>query len=591
MSARSILFTLIAVFVVSACGSGGSSSSSDSGSSSSSSSSSSSTSSSSGSPVGALIKLNQLGYLPEGQKYAVVPDLAASEFQLIDNTGGTVFSAALSAGASWAPAGETVKLADFSSFNTAGQYRVRVAGLEDSALFDIGTDVYEAVHDAAMKAYYYNRASTELLATHAGDWARPAGHPDTRVRVHASAASDERPVGTEISAAKGWYDAGDFGKYIVNSGISTYTLLAAYEHFANYYNNRSWNIPESGNNIPDLLDEIVWNLDWMEAMQDPNDGGVYHKLTTLNFAGTVMPHESNADRYVIQKSTSAALNFAAVMATASRVFASFESSFPGRSQQYLTMAQNAWAWAKANPSALYTANPGGVSTGAYGDANINDEFAWAAAELYVTTADENFYSEFDSRNVSAGVPGWSYVSPLAYVSLSFHGEGLLQAAEHSAVNDVLLATANSLEAAYQGSAYRVSISNFVWGSNSTALNQALMLLQGYRISGDQKYRNAALGLVDYAFGKNPTDYSYVTGFGERPPMDIHHRQSFADEVAAPVPGFLVGGPNPGQQDDCDYASNLPAKSYVDDWCSYASNEVTINWNAPLVYVLAALSSL
>jgi len=87
----------------------------------------------------------------------------------------------------------------------------------------------------------------------------------------------------------------------------------------------------------------------------------------------------------------------------------------------------------------------------------------------------------------------------------------------------------------------------------------------------------------------------VTGFGTRSPQHPHHRPSMADGVAAPVPGFLVGGPNPGQQDQvhCNrrYPSNVPALSYLDADCAYASNEVTINWNAPLVYVSAALQVL
>ncbi|SMF09547.1 non-processive endocellulase [Alteromonadaceae bacterium Bs31] len=587
--------TLVIVLVSACSGSGGGSGGTNSGSSSSSSSSSSSNSSSSSSGSSSvsaeLIKANQVGYLPEGQKYAVVPEVMATQFELIDSSGTRAYAGTLSSPANWEPAGESVKLADFSEFTTAGRYQLRVAGLADSAPFDIADGVYGPLHDAALKAYYYNRASTELLVTHAGDWARPAGHADTDVEVHSSAASQLRPAGTKISAPKGWYDAGDFGKYIVNSGISTYTLLAAYEQFPDYYADRTWNIPESNNAIPDLLDEVLWNLDWMAAMQDPNDGGVYHKLTTANFAGELMPHEAKAQRYVIQKSTAAALNFAAVMATASRVFKNFDASFPGKAEHYLLMAENAWNWAKANPADLYAANPDGLNTGTYGDDDVSDEFAWAAAELYISTGEAGYLSEFNAQNASSGLPGWSNVSPLAFVSLSFHGEGLLQASELAEVNDALLSTANGYESTYSSSAYRVSMRDFYWGSNSSAMNQALMLLQAYRISDDDKYRNAALGLVDYVLGKNPTDYSYVTGIGARPPMHIHHRQSRADDVLAPVPGFLAGGPNPGQQDKCDYPSILPAKSYVDDWCSYASNEVTINWNAPLIYVLAALASL
>src|SRR5690606_16003168 len=260
-----------------------------------------------------------------------------------------------------------------------------------SVVFTIDNDIYQALNAAAAKAFYFNRASTELLPEHAGIYARPAGHPDDQVFVHASAADAIRPEGTVISGPKGWYDAGDYNKYIVNSGISTYTLLAAYEHFPEHYQAQHLNIPESDNAVPDLLDEIHWNLEWMLAMQDPKDGGVYHKLTTKHFSGVVMPHQTTSPRYVVQKSTGAALNFAAVMATASRIYTDYESHYPGLSARMLEAAEGAWAWAQANPDIRYE-QPADIHTGAYGDSNFADEFVWAAAELYITTGDDRYYT-------------------------------------------------------------------------------------------------------------------------------------------------------------------------------------------------------
>jgi endoglucanase len=137
--------------------------------------------------------------------------------------------------------------------------------------------------------------------------------------------------------------------------------------------------------------------------------------------------------------------------------------------------------------------------------------------------------------------------------------------------------------------------DYVWGSSAVALNQAMMLVQGYRLKGKPEYLSAAQSGLDYVLGRNAVDTSFVTGYGARSAQHPHHRPSVADGVAAPVPGFLVGGPQPGQQDkgDCraSYASPLPAKSWLDDACSYASNEIAINWNAPLVYVSAAIQAL
>jgi endoglucanase len=141
----------------------------------------------------------------------------------------------------------------------------------------------------------------------------------------------------------------------------------------------------------------------------------------------------------------------------------------------------------------------------------------------------------------------------------------------------------------------VEAQDLVWGSNAVVLNQAMMLIQGHRLGGDRRQLDAAQAALDHVLGRHPLGRSMVTGFGARPPLHPHHRPSEADGVAAPVPGFLVGGPNPGRQDQAHcpvpYASALPALAWLDHYCSYASNEVTINWNAPLVYVTAALQVL
>lgn len=548
------------------------------------------------------IRLNQVGFYPGSKKMAVVPGGSANAFSVISADDLSVqFSGMLGDSRQWPYSNENVRLADFSGLETPGSYRVRVEGFEDSPVFEIAAGVYGDLNRAALKAFYYNRSSTALDVQHAGQWARAAGHPDTNVLVHASAASDStgRPEGASISSPDGWYDAGDYNKYIVNSGISTYTLLAAYEHFGAYYDTLDLNIPESGDSLPDILDEALWNIRWMLTMQDPGDGGVYHKLTTQNFAGFVMPDQATATRYVVQKSTAAALNFAAVMAVASRVFVSFDTELPGFASECRAAAEAAWAWAEANPTVAYV-QPNDIHTGQYaisGD-TFYDEFAWAAAELYITTQDDNYYNDFLTYQGTAGIPSWGFVDALAWVSLAFHGNNgnLTMAADQLQINTTILSVADNLLDSYAASAYGaamgVSANDFVWGSNSVALNQGLMLIQAYMINNDPANLEAAQANLDYILGRNATEYSFVTGYGDLTPQDIHHRQSAADGIAEPVPGFVVGGPHSGQQDGCaGYPSNLPAKSYVDNLCSYSTNEVTINWNAPLVYLTGALESI
>ncbi len=439
------------------------------------------------------IQVNQLGFLPGTAKEAVVPAGVADRFELVDTrTDRVVFSGTLSEAAQWPHSGEDLQRADFSAYDRPGQYRLRVPGLADSAAFEIAPNLYSELNETATKALYFNRASTELKSAEAGEYARPMGHPDDQVYIHSSAASAERPEGTELSSPKGWYDAGDYNKYIVNSGISTYTLLAAYEHFPEYYRGRELNIPESGDAVPDLLDETMWNLSWMLTMQDPHDGGVYHKLTTLRFSGKVMPHEATEPRYMVQKGTSAALNFAATMAAASRVYAEYESSFPGFSEQALEAAQAAWEWAEANPDVTYR-NPEDVVTGEYGDGTLSDEFVWAAVELALTTGEQRYWDSLDLDSAKIEVPNWADAVGQPWMSMAHHLDKV-PADFRPPVKHKVGELAEQLRDEWQASAAGVPMraQDFVWGSNGVAMNSAIMLLTAYRMDGNPQNLNAVL---------------------------------------------------------------------------------------------------
>jgi len=546
----------------------------------------------------AIVKVNQLGFLPGAHKLAVVPQAAGgTRFEVVPAAGGkAVFSATLGAPLRWDASGETVRIADFTAVTVPGSYRIKVEGLPPSDAFTIEPGAYRALNAAALKAFYFNRTAIALAPRHAGAWARPAGHPDDKVVIHASAASGSRPAGTVIASPKGWYDAGDYNKYLPSSGISTYTLLAAYEHFPRWFERLDVNIPESGNGVPDIVDEAMWNLEWMLSMQDPADGGVYHKLTNLAFDGMVMPHQAQkAPRYVVAKSTSAALNFAATMAAASRVLAPYQKQYPGMAAKMLAASEAAWKWAQAHPAALFK-NPPDVLTGEYGDARVDDEFAWAAAELYIATGKDSYYTAMQPETVSATYPAWDDVRGLAWMSLAHHRDRLTPLADRALIAARVDGLAARLAQEWRGSGYRVPMraQDFAWGSNAVMLNQAMMLLQGYRLNGKPEYLQASQSALDYVLGRNALAYSFVTGFGTRPSLHPHHRPSQGDSVAAPVPGWVTGGPQPFQQDKAEcppYPSTLPALSYLDHVCSFASNEVAINWNAPLVYVSAALSEL
>ncbi len=549
------------------------------------------------------IRLNQIGFYPGAQKIAIVISLQSDRFAIQELDGHTVFRGKLVLSLKPGLNGGYSKVADFSAFNQIGTYRLNVPGIGYSYPFRIAKSVHSKVAAASIKAYYFARASIPIKAKYAGKWSRAAGHPDDHVLVHPSAAGEDRPSGTIISSPRGWYDAGDYNKYVVNSGISTYTLLSLYEDFPVHMKTVMLNLPESGNGIPDILNEALWNIRWMLTMQDPYDGGVYHKLTNASFDKMVMPNLATTTRYVVQKSTAATLDFAAVMAQSARIFKQYQKEVPGLSDSCLSAAKKAWAWAQQNPGLLYRQNAINqkfdpkITTGEYGDGNVSDEFLWASAELFVTTGESQYLKIVDQSEEKAIVlAAWDQVGTLGYYSILRYRNSLkISYPDLTGLKKKFLDFADGLICNTDSTAFKTVIqkrpSNFIWGSNALAANQGMALIVAYKISGDKKYLQQALANLDYLFGRNGTGYSYVTGFGSLTPMHPHHRPSIADGIIEPIPGLLVGGPNPGMQDHIRVPSIVPDEAYIDDDRAYAVNEIAINWNAPLAYLLNALEAL
>jgi endoglucanase len=536
------------------------------------------------------IRRNQVSYLRNQSKIVQLAgptNYGAVAYSITDkSTGAVVQQGNTSIPTLWSPSREYLAKIDMTNVNKVGTYTIKTP--EQTVEVKVTDSGWEAAALASMKYFYFNRAGIALDKAFAGEFERPIGHPDDKVIVHSSAATAQRPTGTIISSPKGWYDAGDYNKYIVNSGISTYTLLAAYEQYPTYFQKLKLNIPESSNQIADVLDEAKWNIDWMYTMQDPNDGGVYHKLTDLNFSGTVMPHTYSAQRYVVQKSTAATLNFAAVLAMAARIYKPIDAAY---SESLLSAAKKGFTWAKANP-AIYYRQPSDVQTGEYGDGNVSDEFIWAAAELFITTKDNTYLSNINNVNFGEGVPGWQYVSPLGAMSLLHHKNDVKDKMNLAPIETSFLNGAKIIRDNIQSSPMNISMSSngdYYWGSNSRLANELMILCRAYANTNDKSYLNAAFINVDYLLGRNGSGYSYLTGFGDISPRNPHHRISEADNVNYPIPGMIVGGPNPGQEDRCaGYPNSYPASSFTDVYCSYASNEVAINWNAPVTYALNVL---
>jgi len=552
------------------------------------------------------IRLNQIGFYPSAPKQAVVINGGeASDFYIVSNDlREKLFSGKLSNQRKSKFGNKTTRIADFTAFNKVGTFVLMVPNVGNSFPFEIKENVHQALAKGSLKGFYYQRLSIPLTEEFAGQWQRPAGHPDTQVLVHSSAATASRPEGFIISAPKGWYDAGDYNKYIVNSGISMGTLLSAYEDFPQYFDTLNLNIPESKNDVPDILDEILWNLRWMMAMQD-EDGGVYNKLTNANFDGMIlMPDKASNPRFVVQKSTAATLNFTAVLAQSARIYKPFEKEFPSLADSCLIMAQKAFSWALANPNMVYDQDKMNkihqpiINTGGYGDYYFEDEFAWAAVELSISTNNPEYYNKVKVlKDGKLSLPSWSQSHLLAYYSMIRKGKDNkgIDGKDVEKAKQSVIQFADNLVDNYNNTAFNIvmgqSESDYIWGSNSVAANQSIAILQAYLITQNPKYLTASLSNLDYLLGRNVTGYSFVTGFGDKTPMHIHHRPSESDGIVEPVPGLMAAGPNPGMQDNCTYPSSVADEAYTDNVCSYASNEIAINWNAPLAYLVCAIEAL
>lgn len=529
------------------------------------------------------IRINQVGYYPMANKVAVVVYTKASTFEVINMEDNSVeFSGTMSPKVWWKDAGDSIKRCDFSALTEAGNYKIRIPEFGESHPFEISSTVLRKPAYASLKSYYYQRSSFELTAPYAGLWARPAGHPDTDVILHASTGKTGK-----IVSPGGWYDAGDYGKYVINAGISVASMLSFYENFNTFFADGTIHIPESGNGQNDLLDEVKYELDWLKTMQDI-DGGVFFKLTTLGFPGMIMPHADNGARYAIGKTSASALDFAAMMAMAGRIYQDYDALY---ADDCIVRAENAWTWAKANP-AIYFKNPAGVSTGEYGDGNVSDEFIWAAAELYITTQKEEYKTYLEGKSSSLtykSAPGWPNVQPLASLSLATQPNGLSEALL-TTIKTSIASTANQWLTQIASNACRIPNFSYGWGSNSTIANQGVGMLYAYILTNDAKYIKGAAECADYMLGKNATGFSFVSGYGSKTPIFFHHRPSHADGVVQPVPGFVAGGPNRNKEDGEKYPFSDPAKSFVDVMGSYASNEVCINWNSPMTALFAGIDA-
>lgn len=573
------------------------------------------------------IRYNHMGYVPDAPKiFFVEPtrfsiqDGSASHlyFRVVDSLGLVNYKNSFKEGTFEFKGvceytGETLWMGDFSEVKTPGVYQILVCDespdsqervLFESDTFEISEGWLLQQLKANIKSFYFQRCGVELTPEFAGKWARPAAHFDDCITFHPSMNRE----GT-WNAHGGWYDAGDYGKYIVNGGVSVGTLLLACElwdsSFAVEGNSQKPHVEDVINkggtfDLPyGLKDEIRCELEFFLRMQD-YDGGVFFKVTPEHWDGFVTPVESDQmqKRMILGKSTTSTLNFAGCMAAASRVYRSSDEAF---ADKCLDASLRAYGWAVENPDADWPHNTEG--SGGYGDSCYDDEFFWTRAMLYRELPPSNATPKLDLdllrsqilQDMEKNVPhlglDWRDTQNFGWIALALQN---FDAELRDRARRVLEGCCAEIIRLQKADPYGISIRKFIWGSNGDVANHALTLLvvRTWRseVVGESLV-NWSREQLNFIYGRNPVNVSFVIGSAWSSPKMPHHRISHSDGIEEPIPGLVVGGINADRQDlhrEPHYPGELPGYSYTDEKVSFASNEVAINWNAPLTAVLALL---
>ena len=536
--------------------------------------------------AGTRVHVNQIGYNTAEKKVAVINagSISAARFEVVDAATGLAVLEGVTKGREESnpyndrDSGDEVCLADFSALAAPGEYFVNVPGVGRSYKFTIADGVFRPVADALLKFLYYQRCGVRLDEAHAGPYAHEPCHTEP-------AALYEAPE-VRRDMGGGWHDAGDYGRYAAPGAVSVGHLLLAYEFMPDAFHD-SLGIPESGNGIPDLLDEVRFEVEFLLKCADPATGGIYHKVTTASHAKFVMPEDDTAPMIALPAAPSATGACCAAFAMCARLFAGIEDDFAARCSK---AAARAWDWLTANPDAPGFKNPPDIRTGEYGDRDSGDERYWAAVEMYRLTGNRAFtpYIEkyFEANAARPAELGWSNVSGFGTVGYLLLPEELKDPALYEKIYIALYDAAGRLLYKLKTKAYPNSLDRYAWGSNGTAMNHSMLLLMAGILKHDNELIQGSRDIFDYLLGKNPLGICYVTGFGSNRVMYPHHRPSAADGVDEPVPGMVAGGPNEGKQDK-DAARLIPdgtpgPKCFVDVVGSYSTNETAIYWNTPAV---------
>lgn len=553
------------------------------------------------------IFVNEVGYLKNADKRATV--LGKKVYCLVNKETGKEVLEKESVYLGYdETAGDDCYILDFSEVNEEGSYYIKEKNGEDiSATFSVSDNVYDDLMKNLIKCLHYQRCGCELKEEHVGPYKHAKCHTDKSMFIEDFLNKVAEPKFMDMTG--GWHDAGDFGKYISPAAVTIGHILYAYEMFGDKISMKL-NIPETGNGCPDVLNELRYELEWMLKMQN-EEGGLYHKVTTLRHVDFIMPEEDKDQMLVFPVSSIATADFAACMAIVSRVYKSIDAEFAGKA---LEAARKAFEWLKGNDYIGFH-NPPESNTGEYGDDSDEDERMWAAAEMLRSDSEGDvqgyraMLEKYAYSDISKTDFGWTDVAGFTILTVLTDKNHTAGAdIENIFVNEVYK-EADRLIAVMKNTGYELAMESddFVWGSNMVVTNRGMLFIvaawlldnneaaKALAINSKEVYLEAAKAHVNYILGRNALGRSYVTGFGEHAFRNPHNRTSACDGIDDPMPGWVSGGPFKNFM-DADALKLLkkgtaPQKCHADVVGSYSTNEITIYWNSSMIFLLAGVMDL
>jgi endoglucanase len=520
------------------------------------------------------VKVDQVGYAVGWRKVAKVtplePFAGDTGFVVKDDAGKAVFEGKLKpAVLDDRESGDNVYDADFTALDAPGTYVVEVQGLGSSGPFRIGADVYRPIFYDVSRFWFYQRCGMELDAAHAGKDAHRACH------VFDEAIPD--PRGGTRDCRGGWHDAGDMNRYVPWTIQSVFPLLTLYRHRPDAFTDGQMNIPESGNGVPDLLDEVKYELQWIRKMlirEGPDAGMVYDRIHE-----SLVSQPKDVDFYDQRHGLSGTTDEAACALVANLAYASLiYRDFPTEkafAKDCLDDALLSWNYLTTfgNPQEGPMFSAAALLFEATGRRDAQDVVRRLSASILKTWPGQIVYGNYDAG--------------LATYALSARPE--VDKALQAQFRDYYKGFADGVVRAAQSKGYNAPMMDgvdYVWGSNRLIAKSAVQLLIVNRFAPDPQYVATARETLHWLLGRNPVNTCMVTGYGTPPLGPIFHHMYGPRGPGLPMPpGYLAGGVSPG---DCPGISNAPTKAWRPDWTNWVLTEPSIGYEGPFTYLLGSL---